>query len=203
MSFLLRDTGYVLSLAASLLLYCISSLSLHLAASEKSFRPQNRHSSLCLLLLPKLLHYIPCTLESDFGLCVTVNFFCCIPETHLARGTDNGFHQVQRHLYALLWGTFRQAFWGKNIMFFFPSFLIFTTQTSSYFILNPYGWQFWKIWIGDKKSFSLTKSVLHAIFRWQICHRNCHFYMKKAAMISSSLLLKWASPIGIEPTIEP
>ena len=39
-------------------------------------------------------------------------------------------------------------------------------ETSSYFILNPYGWQFWKIWIGDKKSFSLTKSVLHAIFRW-------------------------------------
>ena len=27
-------------------------------------------------------------------------------------------------------------------------------------------------------------------FRWQICHRNCHFYIKKAAMISSSLLLK-------------
>ena len=79
-------------------------------------------------------------------------------------------------------------------MFFFPSFLIFTTQTSSYSILNPYGWQFWKIWIGDKKSFSLTKSVFHATFRWQICHRKCCFCMKKAAMISSSLLLKMSVP---------
>ena len=79
-------------------------------------------------------------------------------------------------------------------MFFFPSFLRFTTQTSSYFILNPYGWQFWKIWIGDKKSFSLTKSVLHDTFRWQICHRKCCFCMKKAAMISSSLLLKMSVP---------
>lgn len=96
----------------------------------------------------------------------------------------NAKKPVQNRLYlSNLNGLFRQAFFGKNITFFFPPFLIFTTQTSSYFILNPYGWQFWKIWIGDKKSFSLTKSVLHAIFRWQICHRNCHFYMKKAAMI--------------------
>ena len=79
-------------------------------------------------------------------------------------------------------------------MFYFPSFLTFTTQTLSYFVLNPYGWQFRKIWTADKKSFSLTKSVLHATFRWQICHRNCLFYMKKAAMISSSLLLKISVP---------
>ena len=72
--------------------------------------------------------------------------------------------------------------------------LTFTTQTSSYFVLNPYGWQFQKIWIGDKKSFSLTKSVLHAVFRWQICHRKFLFFMKKAAMISSSLLLKMSVP---------
>ena len=40
----------------------------------------------------------------------------------------------------------------------------------------------------------LTKSVFHATFRSQICHRNCCFCMKKAAMTSSSLLLNMSVP---------
>ena len=85
----------------------------------------------------------------------------------------------------------------RCIVFYFPSFLTFTAQTSSYFVHNPYGWQFQKIWIDDKKSFSLTKSVLHDTFRWQICHRKCCFCMKKAAMtFLMSLLLYFNVPWG-------